>query len=95
MIRQASEDMTHIRRERRVLLFYIVLDAVCALRYALWFIYLSVLQHIDTTADLWLFYLFIWAQIGLTTGADVLYVLLAKFLHHKGLLTCEAHRVAS
>ena len=29
------------------------------------------------------------------TGADVLYVPLAKYLHRKEFLTCAAHRVAS
>lgn len=90
-----SEDVARASAERRILRFWTVFGAAWGLRSLIWFFCPSILVHVVAVADVWLFYLVVWAQFSLTTGADLLYAPLAAFLQRHGLVSRAARRVAS
>lgn len=69
--------------ERAVLRFWVVFGVVWAARSFTWFFCPVVLEGVVTAVDARLFYLFIWAQLSLTRGADVVYDLIARFARRR------------
>lgn len=64
--------------EIRTLRFWVVFGVVWGTRSVMWYFSPSVMENFIKTMDNWLFYFFLWAQIGMTSGADVLYSVIAS-----------------
>lgn len=64
--------------EVKVLRFWIVFGLVWSARSLAWYCSPIVLRHMLAGLDTALFYFFVWAQLGMTRGSNVLYSLIAK-----------------
>lgn len=90
-----SDEVALAQAERRILRFWVVFGAAWGLRSLVWFFFPSFLIPFLNVADVGWFYLVVWAQLSITTGADVIYAPLAAFMQRRGLITRAARRVAS
>lgn len=85
------------RTERRVLRFWIIMAVAWVTRCAMHKVmpYFALVRDMLAAIDVALFYAVLWAQLGFTTGADLLYVALAWCLRCKGFLQERPLRVAN
>lgn len=89
-----SDEIALVKAERRILRFWVVCGTIWGLRSLVWYFFPSFLVPLLTVTDVGLFYLVVWTQLSLTTGADVIYAPLAAFMQRRGLITRAAQRVA-
>lgn len=92
-----SYDVSRANAERHLLRFWIVMAIMWSMRGSLHTLCLSVtvFHRMLFAGDMWLLYIVVWAQLGLTNGADMLYAVLVHFLYRKGLVLLPWRTVSS
>lgn len=81
--------------ENSVLKFWVVFGVVWGLRSLTWYFCPTMLEGVISVMDVWMFYVFVWAQFSLTMGADLVYPIFARFLQKRGVLKRTASKVVS
>ena len=69
--------------ETRILRFWVVFAVLWTARSLAWYFCPGILLDLLKQLDTFLFYLFIWAQIGLTAGSDVLYAIIVQVIRRR------------
>lgn len=92
-----SYDALRTSAERELLRFWVVLAMIWTMRCSLHALCpsLKVFHRILLAVDVWLLYVIIWAQLGFTKGADILYEVLVHILYRKSFRLLPWLKVSS
>lgn len=86
---------TNLKKECNLLAFWVVFGMLWGLRSLTWFFCPKVFESFMMMVDTWLFYIFVWAQSSLTTGAQLGYDLFRSFLREKGFVSRSGQKFGS
>lgn len=77
------ESMSKDCFETRIMRFWVVFAVLWTARSLTWYFCAGILLDLLKRLDTFLFYFFIWAQIGLTAGSDILYAIIIRMLRRR------------
>lgn len=89
-VTEKEESTLRSAMEVNVLRFWIVFGLVWSARSLSWYFCPFVFRHIVARLDTALFYFFLWAQLGMTRGANVVYSVIAKIARKRWRLDTKA-----
>lgn len=90
VVTEKDENDLRSAMEANVLRFWIVFGLVWSVRNLAWYFCPLVLRYVVARLDTCLFYFFLWAQLGMTCGANVVYSVIANIARKRWRLDTKA-----
>lgn len=78
-----DQETQSVNSELNILRFWIVLGFVWGIRSLAWYFSPRVLEDVFIRLDNCLFYFFMWAELDITRGADIVYSIIAGLMHSR------------
>lgn len=93
----ANQKMRFVSAERQVLRVWVAIAMIWIIRCSIHMLCpsVSLFHRMLSAGDVWLLYVIVWTQLGLTSGANILYAVLLRFMSRKGLVRLPRRTVQS